>query len=413
MGTRSWPRPSKLAMLALRFLAPRRVVLLLAAASAVLLIAAASAQAAVLLPDLEQEVPTKVGIDPNQVNGSWAISFQSDVANVGQGPLEVRGHRDPGQANMTASQWANIAGSTSMQDLGVVGDLHFQVSHDHWHFEPFDHYELRRLDGSLAASDVKQGFCLGDNEDHGGGPPHYTEAFNGYCAHGNTGATDLIEGISVGWADFYEPNLEGQDIPINPSSAPSGDYILVHRVNENPDRSPGPVHEVSYANNVASLHIHINWSGGTPSISSQSSPCSGSPSCDPAPIAAPAPPPQQPQAQDKIAPNLTFSGRTSERFTSRASSVFLFASCSERCALTAQGTVSVLGSKKAARTGTAKLTLAPGKRGKVVLSVSRKLRRTIRAALKHGKRVRVRVRVTVVDAAGNTRTSTRVLRLVG
>ena len=401
-------------MLGLRFLAARRAVLLLAAALAVVLVVAARADAAVLLPDLEQAVPSKVAIDPDLVNGSRAISFQSDVINVGQGPLEVHGHRDPGQANMTATQWARVSGSSAMQNLGVVGDLHFEVSHDHWHFEPFDHYELRRLDGTMAAGDIKQGFCLGDNEDHGGGTPVYTEAFNSYCAHGNTAATDLVEGISAGWADYYVPNLEGQAIPINSSAVPPGEYILVHRVNENSDRSPGPIHETTYSDNVASVHVRITWSGDTPSLTVVGgTECSGSPNCDPAPIAPPPPPPQSPQVQpDTTPPKLTFSGRTSERFTSRASSVFLFAKCSEQCALTAQGTVSVAGSRKVVRTGKATLTLAPGKRGKVVLSVSRKLRKTIRAALKHGKRVRVKVRVTVVDAAGNKRASTRVLRLV-
>jgi hypothetical protein len=303
-----------------------------------------------------------------------------------------------------------------MQDLGVVGDLHFQTAHNHWHFEPFDHYELHRLDGTLVGSDVKQGFCLGDNRHaFGSGAAVYTEAANHYCEQGNTGAQRVTEGISVGWADFYEANLEGQDIPINPTAVPAGDYILIHRVNENPDGSPGPVHETTYSNNVGSLQIRIAWSSsGQPSIVSTSNGCSASPSCDRQP---PQPPPGTPppglQPNDVRAPKLSFTKRTSERFKPKSRSVFVVVTCDEPCTLTAQGTVAIGGAAKAPLlTGKATMALPAGKRTKVVLKVARKLQRKIRRALRRHRSVNVKVAFTAVDGAGNRTTGARTIKLL-
>ena len=115
---------------------------------------------------------------------------------------------------------------------------------------------------------------------------------------------------------------------------------------------------------------------------------------------------------DTIAPKLVLAGGTTERFKARSTALWVVASCDEQCSLTAQGTVSFLGSAKALRTGKTTLTLPAGSRTKLELPLSRKLRRTIRHALAHHERVRVKVTLTVVDTAGNSATSTRTLKLV-
>jgi Lysyl oxidase len=266
---------------------PAVIVAVLSAAALVVSLAATPAAAATdLLPDLVQKVPTQVQIGGNSTSG-WQIGFQSEVMNQGSGPFEIHGHRSSTtQANMTADQIIYQSPSGTRMVPGV-GTLHYEVdpTHQHWHFQPFDHYELRTLDGTLIGTDVKQGFCLGDNAREGatGNPVYgFTAATSGYCKQNQPDALDITEGISVGWGDPYDPLKEGQAIPINQSTEPAGDYNLVHRVNESPDGVPGAVQELSFANNVASDWVRIAWSNGTPAITVLKT-CTATASCGPVP----------------------------------------------------------------------------------------------------------------------------------
>ena len=234
----------------------------------VFLLAAARADAATeKLPDLEQQVPKQVQIGGG--SGGWQIGFLSEVVNRGSGPLEIHGHRSGTSGNMTADQIIYMSDGTK-QTVGGVGDLHYETGFGprHWHFEPFDHYELRTLAGSLIGTDEKEGFCLGDNNNHGGGSAVYGATVEPtFCQQNNPSALSLTEGISPGWGDSYDPLKEGQDVPITQSSSPTGDYNLVHRVNENSNGSHAGVQEASFGNNVASAEIHLSWSNGKPTIS--------------------------------------------------------------------------------------------------------------------------------------------------
>jgi hypothetical protein len=406
--------------LPLRSVQPRRSLwLLVGLALFVLLGTAAKAHAAVQLPDLEQQVPKEVQIGGS--SGAWQIGFLSEVVNRGSGPLEIRGSGPGGQQNMVATQFVLNGGS--MQPDGVVGDLHYETGfgHKHWHFEPFDHYELRSLSGVLIGTDEKEGFCLGDNNNHGGGSAVYDDP--SFCQQNNPNATSLTEGISPGWGDSYDPLKEGQDVPINQSTSPTGDYNLVHRVNENPDGSHGPVHESGdFKNNVASAWIHLSWTNGTPKISVLKT-CMATALCGPVPPAPPAPP-QPPPAPpsppvtpntpppDTFAPSLVIAKLKTEHVKPHTSALFINARCSEQCTLSAQGIVSIGGAAaKVLRTGKATLTLPAGTRTKVLLPLSKSLRKTIRRALAHHRRVLVKVTIKVVDAAGNAATHRYTLKL--
>jgi hypothetical protein len=82
-------------------------------------------------------------------------------------------------------------------------------------FTGFGSFELRRLDGSVAASGHKESFCLGDDQlVVAGGPSHFD------CGY---------QGISSGWADVYDRSLDGQWIDI--TGLPEGYYLLVVSVN--------------------------------------------------------------------------------------------------------------------------------------------------------------------------------------
>jgi hypothetical protein len=300
---------------------------------------------------------------------------------------------------------------------------------------PFNHYELHKLDGTLVGTDVKQGFCLGDNESHGG----LTRFFTDWCRQNHPEALEVTEGLSVGFGDKYQAGLEKQYIPINPTSVPAGDYTIVHRVNTNQ-----AIRETNYGNNVASVEVHISWSGNSASASVLKS-CPGTAICgspsNPPPststtttttstsntttstqtvttttTTSTAPPTVTPSvitpiSNDAIAPKLRFSSSASERFRARSTALWLFTSCNEECRVTAQGTLSFGGAAKVLRTGVTTMTLAPETRAKLVLSLRRSYRKTIRLALAHRRPVRAKVTLTVLDESGNRTTVVRTLKL--
>jgi hypothetical protein len=210
-----------------------------------------------LLPDLVQQPPLQISV--TQASASYRLGFNSAVENHGAGPLIVNGHRaSTATANMTADQVVNKSdGST--QTFPAIGSMVFYTPHNHWHYLNFDRYELRSTTGTLVAPDQKAGFCLGDrytpnsngtrNENPSPGP--YT--FNN-CAPGNTAALSLTEGISVGYGDEYEPQLEGQYIDV--TGVNPGNYVVVHRTN-----SDGALQESNTSNDAASALVTL-WPNG-------------------------------------------------------------------------------------------------------------------------------------------------------
>jgi fibronectin type 3 domain-containing protein len=211
-----------------------------------------------LLPDLVQEPPTKVSV--TQSSASFRLGMNSAVENFGAGPLLVNGHRaSTATANMTADQIINRTdGST--QTFPAIGTIFFYAPHNHWHYQGFDKYELHSPStNALVAPDQKSGFCLGDrytlnsngtrNENPSPGP--FT---TNNCAPGNTAARNVTEGISVGYGDEYEPQLEGQYIDV--TGVQPGQYLIVHRTN-----SDQALQESNYNNDAASVLVSL-WPNG-------------------------------------------------------------------------------------------------------------------------------------------------------
>ena len=100
----------------------------------------------------------------------------------------------------------------------MIGCFIFHPQHNHWHFEEFERYELRRIkSGKVLASSEKVSFCLLDTGTFGSFPgtpgPHY-----GPCNE------DVTMGLSVGWYDIYQSNLFGQELDVR--GIPAGRYCL-------------------------------------------------------------------------------------------------------------------------------------------------------------------------------------------
>jgi hypothetical protein len=217
-----------------------------------------------LLPDLDTGAPKRLTAAVVGAGESRRVllGFASFAQNVGAGPLIVQGFRENlGQPTLAAEQIVRLANGNTVT-VPDVGHFEYVVdpTHDHFHLLPFMRYELRRASNfSLVVTDHKTGFCLGDRynvdpETTQPGEPS-GRVYNTNCGPGTPDLLSLVEGISVGWGDNYEPWRDGQYIELTGLDA--GRYVLVHRVN--PSRR---LQESSYANNASSLLIRLSWPNG-------------------------------------------------------------------------------------------------------------------------------------------------------
>jgi Lysyl oxidase len=362
------------------------------------------------LPDLIQFPPTdiRVQLDP-EGSGDYQLGFTSQVGNVGFGPFEVDG-TGPGSAqDMTARQIIHMD-NTSTVTTDPIGVLHYESSlpnHNHWHFQPFDSYELRRIsDNAVVAPDQKEGFCLIDGTQmplslYSGPIASRNWPFDPahFCEKDNPDAIHMNEGISVGWTDTYAPFRGGQDVVV--TGVPAGRYYLVHHVNMN-----GAIQELNPDNDVATATVDLTWPGGPSAMPKVVvlKTCFASATCpytDPLP-----PPPPSPPAADVTAPKLLLGGATRQRFL-RGRSIYVYAKCDEACTISASGRIAALQVARSLTTATTKLSLKPGVRTMIKLRISRKVRATINRQLARGAPVTVRVTLVATDAAGNKASETR------
>lgn len=147
------------------------------------------------------------------------LRFDTVVLNSGDGDLIVGDRTDP---NNPYAEW-----------------FFFATCHGHYHIRDFSVYELRRLDGSLAATAQKGGFCFEDSLKYDGGKS------NGYNCQN--------QGITSGWGDWYYKQLTGQWIDI--TGVPEGQYIVRVTINaagafnEGQNRYPNVVEAPIYVPN--------------------------------------------------------------------------------------------------------------------------------------------------------------------
>jgi hypothetical protein len=189
------------------------------------------------------------------------LKFPAITANVGAGPLEIRGTR----SSTSAVDWVgrqvvrNDNGSTTtLPDSGAsfyfAGD-----GHNHWHIRDFDRYELFNAAGTQLKLGEKHGFCFEDNTSRDStwsqqpagpapGSPVYANATS--CGNGQPNATSIVHGLSVGWADTYPSSLPDQAIDI--TGLPDGEYVVKVTADWQ-----GFWRETNESNNSASTRIRI------------------------------------------------------------------------------------------------------------------------------------------------------------
>ena len=161
------------------------------------------------------------------------LRFESGLANVGDGPIEVRPNQlqqcAKGRHHASQFMYRDVDGNGRYaEDVDTdtarrsAGCMVFHPYHDHWHLEAASRYTLykaARPELSKVAQ-RKMSFCLRDSKRvpaaYGTFP--YPQRY-GACSRSSP------QGISVGWVDVYQSYLAGQAIRL-PKRMGAGLYCL-------------------------------------------------------------------------------------------------------------------------------------------------------------------------------------------
>jgi hypothetical protein len=184
-----------------------------------------------LLPDLE--LMPIYGVTLRTTNtGRKRIRFGTRAANIGAGPLEVRG-RARNQKRMTEIYQFIYSAQGGGREIAQPDSTMFWAGdgHNHWHVDRFVSVEFYKVGATQTRRIRKIGFCLMDSLRSSQKVPNTPEV-RGYGPGGcgnKVQMESLQMGISVGWADDYPPMIRFQWIDI--TGLPRGVYRLCARVN--------------------------------------------------------------------------------------------------------------------------------------------------------------------------------------
>jgi hypothetical protein len=211
-----------------------------------------------LLPDLRMTV---YGVRlATSVRGIKKLHFGTLVANLGDGPLEVRGHGRDHRTMLNPAQWITQSDGTMRKvDAPDVNLFYSGDGHDHFHIQGFNFARLTPVNvpGRVNESERylrKIGFCLFDvlKVDKQERPPNSVRRSKYYDC-GKRDSQSVRMGISVGYQDDYRPFIARQSIVVQ--GMQPGTYELCVTTNnklqfiEKPD---------SLANNSYRMLLRIN-----------------------------------------------------------------------------------------------------------------------------------------------------------
>lgn len=226
-------RPRRSALITLAGLVGVLVTALLSPAATTAESASAdeSVHGAWLLPNLR--VLKAADLHVVRTGSGRKLRFESGLANVGDGPIEVRPNRarecPAGEHHSSQIFYRDVNGN-GRYDVDVdtrtarrsAGCMVFHPYHDHWHFEAAARYTLYKAHRPRISkvAQRKMSFCLRDSRRV---PKHLGEFDHaeryGACSRYSP------QGISVGWVDVYQSFLAGQAIKL-PRRMGEGLYCL-------------------------------------------------------------------------------------------------------------------------------------------------------------------------------------------
>ena len=205
-----------------------------------------------LLPDLvpiSSTLTEALRIDTTTLSGRTILRLSTEVANAGEGPLEIWGGSASGDSQPVFQRIYNDTGGS--RDV-LAGEFVYHPSHGHIHFEGFAAYSLRQVTagngvGSIIASGGKTSFCLINIRQPFPELTNSAQVWNGRGGN-NCGQ---IQGIDLGYSDVYSANLPDQWIDV--TNVSDGTYWL--EAIADPDNN---MLELDETNNVARVQITLS-----------------------------------------------------------------------------------------------------------------------------------------------------------
>jgi hypothetical protein len=200
------------------------------------------------LPDLLPIASTlteRLSLDTNEQPGRTLLRFSTEVANAGDGPLEIWGGSVSGSSQQVFQRIYQEDGGS--RDV-LAGEFVYHPGHGHIHFEGFATYDLQLRDaaGTIIASGGKTSFCLINIRQ-----PLPAVTANAGVVHGRGGSScGTIQGISAGYSDVYSASLDDQWIDV--TNVADGTYTL--QITADPENN---IVETNESNNVSSVTIRI------------------------------------------------------------------------------------------------------------------------------------------------------------
>jgi hypothetical protein len=158
------------------------------------------------------------------------LRFDTRIANVGPGPLEVAYTVDGPDVRALQRIYRRDG---SFRERRAAGS-EFHATHTHFHIKDFYVSRLWRLaaggervGAKPLARTLKNGFCPEDSSNYGGGEARY--GCRSDLEYGN-GVRQIV-GISSGWMDIYGYNLPDQFLEV--SEVKPGRYLLEITIDPN------------------------------------------------------------------------------------------------------------------------------------------------------------------------------------
>lgn len=172
-----------------------------------------------VLPDLITLPPSDLRLVGDSRSAHRLLRFTNTVANAGPGVLELTGTLVPEDGTYRVRQHLFAWDGSRVQET-LLPEIIFHPGHDHWHLADFARYELWsvRPDGSIEDIVSVQGkvsYCMIDTD-------RWTVSER--ADRNYSGCVPTLQGLSVGWADSYESDLDGQSLDV--AGLPNGLYAL-------------------------------------------------------------------------------------------------------------------------------------------------------------------------------------------
>jgi hypothetical protein len=179
-----------------------------------------------LLPDMVPLADREKGYvygwsyDVARMPGHVLLRLTTAVGNRGDGPMDLHGGAVNPDGTQQVYQQIQLQGGGSTSRL--AGSFSYHPQHEHIHFDGFAAYRLRQVGpdnsvGAVAAEGDKISFCLLDVD-------HFAPQLPNSPILGTHITCGQDQGISVGWADVYEQDLDDQWIDV--TGVPDGHYWL-------------------------------------------------------------------------------------------------------------------------------------------------------------------------------------------